>query len=148
MPEEPAEPVIAPSALARAKRPRQSRWPLIIVLGLLAALIAGSVLTVIRPRTGDEPWRIDYPGVTWVQGVDSATAEGKRYIQGKVRFDQEVVGAYNVKDFLTKLVNATRGTYDYYHIMVVNRNNAHVLDAVADKSGLHSISITRRYEDQ
>ena len=50
--------------------------------------------------------------------------------------------------FLAELVTQTKDTYYYYHIKALNKRGVHVLDAVADRSGLHSISITERYPDQ
>ena len=137
-----------PAAIERFRRAPGSRWALVLALLLLAALLIGSVVSFIYSRTGDEPWRIDYPGVTWIHGEDAYTPEAKRYLQAEVRFEQEVVSAHDVKLFLAALVEHSRESYDYYHIKVVNNKSVHVLDAVADSSGLHSISVTEHYQDQ
>ncbi len=148
MPEDLTEKDSLPAAASRFRRARQSRWPLVFVLLLLAAIVVGSVVSLVRSRTGREPWRVDYPGVTWIRGYDANTAEGKRYLQAEVRFEQEIVSAHDVKLFLAALVEHSKGTYEYYHIKVLNGKNVHVLDAVADSSGRHSISITKHYQDQ
>ena len=137
-----------PPAMSRVRRVRRSRWPLLVALLLLLALLAGSVVSLIRSRTGHEPWRIDYPGVTWTRGTDAGTKEGKRYLQAEVRFDQEIVSANDLEMFLAEVVTQTRDTYYYYHIKALNKRGVHVLDAVADRTGLHSISIPERYSDQ
>ena len=116
---------------------------------LLAAIIVGAVVSLGGSLTRDEPWRIDYPGITWVPpGRDSHTPEGKRYLQANVCFHQEVVSAHDLKLFLAELLRQTEDVYDYYHIRALNSKKVHVLDGVADKTGLHSISITKRYPDQ
>ena len=139
---------VVPSVPDRLRRTPRTRGPLLVALFLLTALALGSVLSLLRSRTGHEPWRIDYPGVTWTRGYDAGTKEGKRYLQAEVRFDQEVVSAHDLKMFLAALINHSKDTYDYYHIKVLNKRGVHVLDAVADSSGLHSISITKHYPDQ
>jgi len=148
MPEDRDQTGSLPAAIERFRRTPGSHWALVLALLLLAALLIGSVVSFIYSRTGEEPWRINYPGVTWIYGEDAYTPEAKRYLQAEVRFEQKVVSAHDVKLFLAALVEHSKDTYDYYHLKVVNSKNVHVLDAVASSSGVHSISVTKHYPDQ
>ena len=148
MPDDPAAEAPGAAPPPRFRRMAQPSWPALAAVLLLVALLVGVVVMFYRSQTGDEPWRIDYPGVTWVMGHDAATQEGKRFLQAEVRFDRDVVSAYDLNDFLAELVDHSKDTYAYYHIKVVNRKGVHVLDAVADHSGKHSISTTEHYEAQ
>jgi len=148
MPDDPAQTTPDSPRAGGYRRVAQSSWPAILALLLLAALLVGTVVMFYASRTRDEPWRIDYPGVTWVMGEDAATPEGKRYLQAEVRFEQDVVSAYDLQDFLAELVDHSKDTYAYYHIKVVNNKGVHVLDGVADRSGKYSITPSDHYEGQ
>jgi hypothetical protein len=148
MSEDSTDTIPTSSATARKRFPKHSVWPAVIAITLLAVAILGSLYTFFRTVKWCEPWRINYPGVSWVRGEDAVTREGKRYLQAEVRFDQDVVSADDLKTFLAELVKQTRTTYEYYHIRVLNKKNVHVLDAVADKSGQHSITPAPGYYDQ
>jgi len=148
MSEDTTDTIPTSSLTARKRFPKRSVWPAVIGFSLTALVIFGILYTFFRTMKWDTPWRIDYPGVEWVRGTDAVMREGKRYLQAEVRFDRDVVSADDLKMFLAELVKQTKTTYEYYHIRAVNRKNVHVLDAVADKSGVHSITPTPAYYEQ
>lgn len=137
-----------PSAAPRVRRASQSPWPIVVALVLLAGLAGGIVYTLVGRPSNDEPWQIEFPGVTWLDGRDAFTEEGSRYIQAKVRFDLEVVSAPDLAEFAAALLRHSSETYVYYHIMVLNAGNVHVLDLVAHRDGRYGVTETPAYYDQ
>ena len=129
MSEPPTEQQPAVSPLDRIPRRRESPWPIVITLVLLAFLVVGGVMQFFH-KGQKAPWQIDYPGVTWVRGEDSNLKEGKRYLQAEVRFDVDVLSGAEFETFLAALVSKTKATYVYYHIRGQNARGQHVIDGV------------------
>ena len=147
MPEQANQGRPLPEPLERMMRRKASPWPLIISLGFLLMLVAGGVFLLFQKTTWDEPWRIPYPGVTWLRGTDSNLKEGKRYLQAEVRFDVEVLSGAEFETFLAALVSKTKATYVYYHIRAQNKRGQYVLDGVVGPNSFRTY-YGPAYDDQ
>jgi len=129
------------------RQSRQSVWPLTIGAVLLILLAVAAVMSLLTDKKLEEPWRIGYPGITVLGGEDEYY-EGQRRLRIAVRFEKDVVSAQDVETYLAELVNKTGHVYAYYHVKILNRRLVHVLDAVTDRHGTHSLTPTADYHRQ
>jgi hypothetical protein len=129
----------------RRRSRRTSRVPLVVGAVILTTLVVSATWVLMRPVEIDEPWRIDYPGLTVLPGGEDYLSEGKRFLMLIVRFDKPVVSADDARHYIAALVRETRTVYHYYLVKVLNANDVHVLDVVADRHERHSIFATERY---
>jgi hypothetical protein len=134
MSEPPTEQQPAVSPLDRIPRRRESPWPVVITLVLLALLVVGGVMQFFY-KGQKAPWEIDYPGVTWLRGVDNHVQEGKRYLIAEVRFNGDVLSGAEFDTFLAALLRQTGKTYFYYKIVAQNGRGQRVLIGFVDNTG-------------
>jgi len=137
----------APLSRRPFRKPRQSIWPVIVGVAIVVVIGVGVVLSLFRESKLDTPWDIDYPNITVLGGEDEHH-EGQHRLRIAVRFEKDVVSAQDALAYLSALVKATDRVYVYYHIKVLNKQDVHVLDAVAHHSGRHSLTPTAAYYEQ